>query len=228
MSIFLKNITLLTLFLLASTPAFAFTDDPGTMGKNKVRTFLVYDPVPWPQHWDTSKHLFFKPGIKYGLSEKFDITTAVSFYQLGFLEYFVALKYKLPWSGNRWVHSLVLTWNHLPNQKLENRSKDYGWKSPFQEPQVKSYYRSWNTHLQYHLGFKINDTFTISMNIGVQYWSLVNRKLNTGWYSNYGIAPAFSFPSIHINFNPKTRLTIGYGDGDVGDLGLIGFSYTWN
>jgi len=76
--------------------------------------------------------------------------------------------------------------------------------------------------------YKINEVITISINIGVQYWSLVNVNLKTGWEKNYGFAPAFSFPAVHINFNPKTSMTLSYGDGDAGDMGLIGFAYVWN
>ncbi|MES0489943.1 MAG: hypothetical protein ABUK01_08135 [Leptospirales bacterium] len=143
------------------------------------------------------------------------------------MEYLLDVKYKLPYSNEKWIHSIVLTWNHMPNKRLENLVSDYGWASPFQETSTKKYYRSWNTHLQYHLGYRINDIITLSINIGVQYWSLVDTSIKRKT-RNSGFAPAFSFPAVHINFNNRASMSLSYGDGDSGDVGLIGFGYTWN
>lgn len=213
--------------MISASPLFSFTEYPDTVGENKIKTYLIYDPVPWPAHWETSKHTWFKPGIKYGITEDFEINGNVTFYELGFSEYFLSVKYRLPYSNDKWIHSIALTWNHMPNQALENLTHDYGWASPFQEVSTKRYYRAWNTHLQYHLGYKLNDTITVSMNIGIQYFSSIGG--DTSWESgNSGFAPAFSFPAIHINLTPEASMTLSYGDGDSGDIGLISFAYLWN
>jgi hypothetical protein len=223
----MRNFFGLIFLVICTSEIYSFTDYPDVVGKGKVKTYIIYDPVIWPDHWETSKHTWFKPGIKYGLGDAFEFNGNITFYELGFYEYFISLKYKLPYSTDKWLHSIALTFNHMPNQDLENMANDYGWASPFQEPSTKRYYRSWNSHLQYHLGYKINDIITLSINIGIQYWSSIG--VDTSWESgNSGFAPAFSFPAIHINFNPKTSMTLSYGDGDSGDLGFISVAYIWN
>jgi len=219
------------LLLITISPVFSFTDSPDVVGKYKIKTYLIYDPVIWPAHWYTSKHSFIKPGFKFGLADSVELNANFTVYELGFMEYFTSIKYKMPYSSDTWIHSMVLTWNHMPNKKLEEMPHDHGWVSPFQQVTTKTYYRTWNTHVQYHFGYRINETVTLSLNIGVQYWSLVNpNPANAQAYEsgNHGFAPAFSFPAVHINFSPKSSMTLSYGDGDSGDLGLIGFGYLWN